>query len=99
MFKPVTIKDIAIALSVSPSTVSRALRDSYEVGEGTKKLVKAYATKVNYHSNPIALSLKNKRSYSIGVMVAAVIFLYGARAIRHRQGIRQELVYAEIPPE
>jgi chromate transport protein ChrA len=37
--------------------------------------------------------------FAVGVMVVAVIFLYGVRAIRHHQGIRQELVYAEIPPE
>jgi basic amino acid/polyamine antiporter, APA family len=37
--------------------------------------------------------------FAVGVMVVSVIFLYGVRAIRHRQGIRQELVYAEIPPE
>jgi APA family basic amino acid/polyamine antiporter len=37
--------------------------------------------------------------FALGVMVAGVVFLYGARAVRHRQGVRQELVYAEIPPE
>jgi amino acid transporter len=37
--------------------------------------------------------------FAIGVMLAGVIFLFGARAIRRRQGVRQELVYAEIPPE
>lgn len=71
-FEAVTIKDIAKALGLSTSTVSRALRDSYEISEDTKKLVKEYATSINYRPNPIALSLKEKRSRSIGVIVCEI---------------------------
>ena len=45
--EPVTIKDIAKALKLSTSTVSRALRDSYEINAETKRLVQEYATKMN----------------------------------------------------
>lgn len=72
MFKPTTIKDIANALGLSTSTVSRALRDGYEISEETKKIVIEYAEKINYNRNPIALSLKNRRSYSIGVVVCDI---------------------------
>jgi LacI family transcriptional regulator len=65
MYKPVTIKDIAKALGLSTSTVSRALRGGYEISDDTKKLVADYAEKINYKPNPIALSLKEKRSYSM----------------------------------
>ena len=58
----VTIKDIAKALGLSASTVSRALRDSYEISEATKKIVVEYAKKHNYRPNPIALSLKENKS-------------------------------------
>ena len=44
-FEAVTIKDIAKALGLSTSTVSRALRDSYEISSDTKKLVMEYAEK------------------------------------------------------
>ncbi len=71
-FEAVTIKDIAKALGLSTSTVSRALRDSYEISPETKKLVLQYAEKINYHPNPIALSLKERRSRSIGVIVAEI---------------------------
>ncbi len=71
-FEAVTIKDIAKALSLSTSTVSRALRDSYEISPETKKLVLEYAEKIKYHPNPIALSLKERRSRSIGVIVAEI---------------------------
>ncbi|MEI9956517.1 MAG: LacI family DNA-binding transcriptional regulator [Ferruginibacter sp.] len=54
-FEPVTIKDIGKALGLSTSTVSRALRGSYEISSETKKLVLEYAEKINYRPNPIAL--------------------------------------------
>lgn len=71
-FEAVTIKDIAKALGLSTSTVSRALRDSYEISPETKRLVLEYAEKINYHPNPIALSLKERRSRSIGVIVSEI---------------------------
>lgn len=71
-FEAVTIKDIAKALGLSTSTVSRALRDSHEISPETKKLVLEYAEKIKYHPNPIALSLKERRSRSIGVLVAEI---------------------------
>jgi len=71
-FETSTIKDIAKALGLSASTVSRALRDRYEISDETKKIVLAYAEKVNYRANPIARSLKERRSYSIGIIVSEI---------------------------
>ncbi len=67
-FEAVTVRDIANALNFSISTVSRALRGSYEISQETKKLVLEYAESVSYRPNPIALSLKEKRSRSIGIV-------------------------------
>ena len=67
-FDTVTIKDIAKELNLSTSTVSRALRGSHEISAETKKLVLEYAEKINYRPNPIALSLKERRSRAIGVV-------------------------------
>ena len=47
MFEPSTLKDIAKALGLSTSTVSRALRDTYEISAETKKIVLEYAEKIN----------------------------------------------------
>lgn len=80
-FEAVTIKDIAKALGLSTSTVSRALRDSYEISPETKKLVLEYAEKINYHPNPIALSLKERRSHSIGVIVSEIANSFFSQAI------------------
>lgn len=67
-----TIKEIAAALGLSVSTVSRALRDSYEIGAATKNKVMAYAQSVNYRPNPIALGLKERKSHSICVIVPEI---------------------------
>lgn len=68
----ITIKDIARALNLSTSTVSRALRDSHEISPDTKRLVIDYAERLNYRPNPIALSLKENRSRIIGVIVPQI---------------------------
>ena len=57
----VTLKDIAKALNLSTSTVSRVLRDSYEISPVTKKMLVDYAEKLNYRPNPIGLSLKENK--------------------------------------
>lgn len=86
-FEALTIKDIAKALGLSTSTVSRALRDSYEISTETKKLVLEYAEKNNYHPNPIALSLKERRSRSIGVIVCEIANSYFSQVINGIESI------------
>jgi len=96
MFESYTIKDIAKALGVSTSTVSRALKGSYEIGAETKKLVQEYAEKVNYRPNPIALSLKDQKSHSIGVVVCEVANDYFSQAINGIESIAYNLGYHVI---
>lgn len=86
-FEAVTIKDIAKALGLSTSTVSRALRDSYEISAETKKLVLEYAEKINYKPNPIALSLKERRSRTIGVIVSEIANSYFSQIINGIESI------------
>ena len=69
MEKQITIKDIAYALHISTSTVSRALRDASDVKPETKKAVKALAEELDYQPNKLALSLLNKRTNTIGVII------------------------------
>jgi LacI family transcriptional regulator len=67
--KKITIKDIARELNLSTSTVSRALRDSYEIGADTKQRVLELAQRLDYTPDPVALSLLNSHSNDIGVIV------------------------------
>jgi DNA-binding LacI/PurR family transcriptional regulator len=70
--KNTTIIDIAKKLKISASTVSRALNDHPDIKKETKDLIKNTAKKLNYFPNPIARSLKNKRSNVIGVIVPEI---------------------------
>ncbi|SEN02734.1 transcriptional regulator, LacI family [bacterium A37T11] len=67
-----TLRDIAKALDLSVSTVSKALRDSYEIGEKTKKRVNEYARQHHYYPNRMAQSLKEGKTGSIGVVVCSL---------------------------
>lgn len=96
MFETFTIKDIAKALGLSTSTVSRALRDSYEISGATKKLVMEYAKKVNYLPNPNALSLKERKSKSIGIVVSEVANHYFSQAINGIESIANSRGYTAI---
>ena len=49
IMKNLTLKDIAIALNISVTTVSKALKNYPDVSVKTKERVKAYAEKVNLH--------------------------------------------------
>lgn len=95
-FEAVTIKDIAKALHLSTSTVSRALTGSYEISEDTKKLVLEYAAQVNYRPNPIALSLKEKRSRSIGIVVCEIANTFFPQAINGMESIAYNRGYHVI---
>src|ERR1044071_8186893 len=95
-FEAVTIKDIAKALGLSTSTVSRALRDSYEISPETKKLVLEYAENINYRPNPIALSLKERRSRAIGVVVSEIANNFFSQAINGIESIAYNRGYHVI---
>jgi len=61
--------DIALALRISKSTVSRALRDAPDIKQETKDAVKALAEELDYHPNKLALSLLNRQTHTIGVII------------------------------
>ena len=74
MNKPqITIKDIARELGVSPSTVSRALKDNPDISQETRDLIHKYAKEHNYKPNAMALNLRTNRSNTIGVIIPQLI--------------------------
>jgi LacI family transcriptional regulator len=95
-FEAVTIKDIAKALGLSTSTVSRALRDSYEISPDTKKLVMDYAEKINYQPNPIAVSLRERKSHTIGVIVGEIANNFFSQIINGVESVARERGYNVI---
>ncbi len=86
----VTIKDIARTLNVSVSTVSRALRDTYDVSQETRNKVLAVASELNYKPNFNATGLVKNSTHNIGIILPAVTNYYFSTVIT---GI-QEVAYA-----
>ncbi len=95
-FEAVTIKDIAQALGVSTSTVSRALRDSHEISVETKQLVLECAQRLNYSPNPIAQGLKERKTQSIGVIVCEIANGFFSQIINGIEGIAYDKGYNVI---
>jgi DNA-binding LacI/PurR family transcriptional regulator len=89
-----TIKDIAKELNISPSTVSRALKNHPDISQETKKAVVELADKMEYQPNSIALSLRKSKSNTIGVIIPHIVhhffstIISGIEDVAHDQGYR-----------
>lgn len=90
----VTIKDIARELGISPSTVSRALKDHPDISQETKRLVNELATKYNYKPNIIALSLRNQRSNVVGVIIPEIVHYFFSSVISGIEEVANEHGYS-----
>lgn len=77
----ITLKQIARELDVSISTVSKALRDSAEISQDTRDKVQAFAKLYNYRPNNIALSLKNRKTKNIGVIIPEIVHHFFSKVI------------------
>ena len=77
----VTIKDLAKELDISPSTVSRALKDHPDISPETKRLVKELAEKMNYTPNLIAQGLRKSKTNTIGVIVPELVHFFFSTVI------------------
>ena len=77
----VTIKDLARQLKISPSTVSRALKNHPDISVETKLAVNELAKKLNYQPNAVALSLKQQRSNTIGVIIPEIVHYFFSSVI------------------
>jgi len=67
--KEITIYDIADKLSISSTTVSRALRDHHTISLKTRQKVKDTAKELGYRQNKFASSLREKKTNTIGVIL------------------------------
>lgn len=91
-----TLKQIARELDVSISTVSKALKDSPEIGEETKQKIKAFAKLYNYKPNNIALSLKNRKTKTIGIIIPEIVHYFFTTVISGVEQVANEKGYNVI---
>lgn len=90
--KKVTIKQLSEILDVSISTVSKALNNSYEISESTKKRIVEAAELHGYSPNPIARRLKYGKTYTIGVILPTIQDNFFVRVLH---GIEEEVYKTE----
>ncbi len=69
--RPATLRDVAAAARVHPATASRALNPETRilVSEDTARRVSAAAAALGYRPNPVARSLRTRRSHTVGVLI------------------------------
>jgi len=96
MKRKVTLKQIARELDVSISTVSKSLRNSPEISEDTRQKVQAFAKLYNYRPNNIALSLKNRRTKTIGIIIPEIVHHFFATVISGIEQVANESGYSVI---
>lgn len=93
MKKNLTLKQIAKELDVSISTVSKALKDSEEISEATRKKIQAFAKLYNYKPNNIALSLKNRKTKTIAVIIPEIVHDFFAMVISGVENLANQYGY------
>ena len=88
-----TIKDIARKLNISPSTVSRALRNHPDISSRTKEQVISLAKELDYHPNSIAQSLQKRSTNTIGVIVPEIKYHFFSSVISGIEDVAYESGY------
>ncbi len=96
MKRKITLKQIARELDVSISTVSKSLRNSKEISEDTREKVQAFAKLYNYRPNNIALSLKNKKTKTIGVIIPEIVHHFFSNVIKGIENVALDRGYNVI---
>ncbi|MGJ3235665.1 LacI family DNA-binding transcriptional regulator [Marivirga sp.] len=92
----ITIKDIAKELGVSPSTVSRALKDHPDISHDTKKEINELAKKLNYQPNTVALSLRQSKTNTLGVIIPEIAHFFFSAVISGIEDIAHDAGYHVI---
>lgn len=81
MSTSITLKELSKLLGVSISTISKALNDSHEISESTKKRIREMAAKHNYQPNKLAISLKSGKTRTIGVIIPSIQNFFFAQVL------------------
>lgn len=89
----ITIKDIARTLNISPSTVSRALKDHPDISPATKKAVRELAKELDYQPNSIALSLRKSKSFTIGIVIPQLVHHFFSTVISGIEDVAYDAGY------
>lgn len=89
----VNLKILAAELGVSISTVSKALKDSYEIGPHTKAKVLEKAKQMGYKANPYATYMRNQKSKTIAIVIPEMTNNFFLQVINGAESIAREKDY------
>ncbi|NMA83078.1 MAG: LacI family transcriptional regulator [Epulopiscium sp.] len=89
----ITIKDIAKMANVSTATVSRVLNNNYPVSQEVRERVLNVVKEFNYRPNDVARSLKQKKTYLIGLLVPDISNPYFMEIARGVESVVSHLGY------
>lgn len=89
----VNLKRLASELNVSVSTVSKALRDSYEIGQETKNRILEKAKELGYRANPYARYMRYQKSKTIALVIPEMTNSYFLQVINGAESIAREKDY------
>ena len=89
-----TIKDIASQLGISPSTVSKALKNHPDISLETRKKVNDLAKELHYNPNPIALSLRSSKTKTIGLIVPEIVHHFFSSVISGIEDVAYDAGYS-----
>jgi len=94
--KEVTIYDVAKVLNISPSTVSRGLKDHPHIRKETKKKIKVVAQRMGYRHNKFASNLRKKHTDTLGVVVPKLNSYFMATVIAGMEKVTNQQGYGLI---
>jgi len=94
--KEVTIYDVAKALNLSPSTVSRGLKNHPHIRKETRKKIQTIANEMGYRQNKFASNLRLKHTNTIGIVVPRLNSYFMATAIAGIEKVTSENGYGLI---
>lgn len=80
---PITINDVARQAGVSKSTISRYLNKRYEnMSSQTREKIARVIAELDYRPNDVARSLKQKKTHTVGAIVANILNPFSTSIIR-----------------
>jgi len=94
--KEITIYDVARRLGLSPSTVSRGLKDNPHIHKDTARKIKAAASEMGYQQNKFASNLRLKHTNTIGVVVPKLNSYFMATVISGMEKVTNQNGYGLI---
>ena len=88
-----TIGDVAKAVGVASSTVSRALNGHSDISPVTRQAILDAARLLDYHPNLLAQSLKSRETHTVGVLIPDIERPFFATVVSGIQSVATEAGY------